>query len=120
MPDINNALTQVSSEIHVHPDNTNEHVVEEFLDFRGITVVNMDLSNIVEADLMITIQEKVDGINYRIKSFKLYPADFDTDVKTVVITMEGSGNDLKLTVQSTTAEGADRNVPLTLRETVVL
>ena len=119
MGDMKNALTQVSSVTHEHINNTTEHVVQEFLDFRGITVINMDLTNIANT-LIITVQEMIDGTNYRIKSSKSFPADFEADVETVVVTMEGSGNDLKLTIRSPGAEGSDKDVFLTLRETIVL
>ena len=196
MPDMNNAPTQVNSEVHVHLNNTLEHVVKEFLGFKGIVVISMDLS-LIEKDLQIKIKEKTDGINYRVKSFKTFDQgrfnintvtnnggtavfnttadhglvvsetiinrdftissyntpngvvvsavptsttyeltgisfnaddtgylvqnevsnDFKFGQQTVTADTEGSGNDLKLTFQSPVAEGADRDVPLTIRVT---
>lgn len=199
MVDLNNARTQVNSEVHIHTNNTNEHIVVEKLNFKGRLVINMDLS-LLTKNLFIKIQEKTDGTNYRIKAFKNFDqARFEIDAVTdnggkaqyqttlphgltggdVVITrdfngvpsyntedtislvpdtthfeltnvnfdvstdtgyvvtpstindyifgtqvpvadIEGSGNDVKLTFQSQVAEGADRDIPLTIRVTTPL
>jgi len=195
MPDINNAKTQVSSDVHTHIDNTNEHIIHELLNFKGFASISIDLS-LIRLDLQIKVHEKVDGVNYRIKSFKTFDQarfdissvnddagdaefittlphglvvgetiihrdfistvyngtfvvsvitattykltgvsfsstssgyliqeeltnDFAFGQQTVVANIEGSGNDVKLTFQSQIAEVEERDVPLTIRETVL-
>jgi len=77
MPDFRNARTQVNSAVHVHINNTNEHIIHEELNFKGKLVISMDLS-LITKDLQIKIQEKTDGSNYRIKSFNVFDqARFD-------------------------------------------
>jgi len=71
MPDYKNARTQVNSDFHTHINNTNEHVVQEFFDFRGFVSISMDLS-LITLDLQIKVQIQTDGVNYRIKSFKTF------------------------------------------------
>ena len=196
MPDMNNARTQINSESHTHLNNTDEHIVQSFLPFKGSASMSLDLSLITKL-LQIKIQERVDGTNYRVKSFKNFnqgrfeidqvtdnggKAQFRTtaahgldDTKTVITrdfttitsynvtdtvslvpdtthfeltnvnfdtstdtgyvvtpqadndfkfgqqvvsaNMEGSNNDVKLTFQSPVAEGANSNIPITLRVT---
>jgi len=197
MPDFKEERTQVFSEIHVHDNNTAEHVVKEFIGLRGVNIISCDLTEITK-DLQIKIQEKTDGTNYRIKAFKTFDqarfeidavadnggkaqyqttsphglsiddtvitrnfttitsyntidtvsvildtthfeltnVNFDTSTdtgyvvtpstandyrfgtQTIVAVLQGTGNDIKLTFQSPVAEGANRNVPLTIRETI--
>lgn len=195
MPDINNVKTQVSSGAHTHTNNTNEHIIHEFLKFKNVANISLDLS-LITLPLQIKVYEKVDEINYRILSFKTFNQgrfdistvvdnsgeagftttlphdlnigdtiihreftvggyigtftvsaiptgttyeltgvnfngtdtgylvqnktnnDFSFGQQTVTVNMEGISNDMKLTFQSPVAEGADRNVPTTLRVTI--
>ncbi len=119
MPDIKEERTQVNSDAHLHINNTNEHVVQEFMDLRGIVIISADLS-LITKDLQVKVQERTDGVNYRIKTFKTFPTDFRSGQKTITPVLEGTGNDIKLTFQSPVAEGSDKNVPLTIRVTTPL
>ena len=71
MPDLNNAKTQVFSDVYTHPDNTSAQIVKEFSNFRDSIVISMDLTEIRLA-IIISTSEKVDGTNYRIESKKTF------------------------------------------------
>ena len=54
---------------------------------------------------------QVDGANYRQISAKVFPTDFDTGTKCVVISFPQKNSLYKITLQASVLEGAARDVP---------
>ena len=72
--------------------------------------IELDMSNLTQAN---TVREYVqtDAANYRQISAKVYPADFDTYTKCVVLSFPQKNVLYKVTLQASVAEGVARNVP---------
>ncbi len=90
------------------PNGVTEVDLLEFLQTDDRITVSMDFINIAEK-LKIRIKEKVDGTNYRLAQSSVYPDDFDGAQAN--LTLDGKGRDLKLTLQSLTAEGSIKIIP---------
>ena len=90
------------------PNGITEQDMLEFVGNDDAIVVTLDGTNLLQTTT-ITVQEKIDGINYRIIQSKSYPADFSS--VGVKIALDGKGRDQKITLQSSIAEGSAKNVP---------
>lgn len=77
---------------------------------KQIINARLDLSNLTQ-NTNIREYEKVDGVNYRELSNKLWPTQFDTGCTGVSFSFTQADAAYKITLQSTIAEGADRSVP---------
>ena len=72
--------------------------------------IEMDMFNLAQAN---TVREyvMVDGANYRQISAKVFPTDFDTGTKCILLSFPQKGQLYKITMQSSVLEGIARNVP---------
>lgn len=70
----------------------------------------LDLSNITKITTIRTYVQ-VDGSNYRLFDTAVFPTDFDANTVAVPIGFPASSKDMKVTMQSSVAEGAARDVP---------
>lgn len=118
MPDLSDSRTQFSNESHNQVNNTAEQIIMEFLLLRDFIHIDLDLDVITQTTIL-KIFERVDGTNYsEVKSVIFDPTyvvgDFDTDVMVVETELDGGGQDMKLTMQSTVAEGMDMTIPFSL------
>ena len=95
---------------HSHGNNTNEQDVIEIIANVKNVEVSLDMINLVQ-NTTIRVYEKVDGSTYRSMSQKVFPTDFPTNAKVVVINLNGKEIDQKITFQSGTVEGSTKNVP---------
>jgi hypothetical protein len=70
--------------------------------------IEMDLTNLTQ---ITTVCEYSDSVKFTQAAF---PTDFDTNAKKVMISHPQKGLSYKITLTSTVAEGAIRNVPFTI------
>jgi hypothetical protein len=72
--------------------------------------IELDCSNLTQQN---TIREyvQVDGANYREISSKIFPTNFDPNVKAVTLSFPQKGQLYKITMQSQVLEGGAKNVP---------
>ena len=72
--------------------------------------IEMDMNTLTQTN---TIREyvQVDGANYRQISAKVFPTDFDTGTKAVVISFAQKGQLYKITMQASVLEGVARAIP---------
>lgn len=89
-------------------DNTNEQDVLEFVTNNEQIEVTLDVSLLTQ-NVTVRVFGKTDGITYRLVQSAVHPTDFDGD--NIVLALNGKGRDQKITLQSSVAEGATRNIP---------
>lgn len=116
MPDLNESRTQFTTDILTHLSNTNEQDTLEFTLLKNHVRISMDVDSFVQ-EFTVRTFEKVNGTDYRQLEAKIFPTDYDTGAKAIVIVLDGGGQDMKFTLESSVAEGATRNPPVTIRET---
>jgi len=90
-------------------NSTDEQTVLTFIADKQMVVVMLDLNALAQTT---TIREyiEVDGSTARQVSGKVWPTDFDTDTKVVYIQFYQPDLDYTITLQSSTAEGADCSI----------
>lgn len=115
MVDAGEIKTVLRDVLFSHPNTTVETILVEHIDITEIDYHHFDLSNLTQITT-IRAFEKTDGINYRLLAQKEYPTDFDSGVETVVIILNGAGHDMKITLQSSIAEGSAKNIPGNVRD----
>ena len=98
----------ISSGTFIHADLTTEQDVLEFLLNDELIEVKLDLGLLTQTTT-VRVREKTDGTTYEIVQSAAFPADFDGDI--VILTLNGAGQDMKITLQSAVLEGATRNIP---------
>jgi len=116
MPDLNESRTQFTTAILTHADNTTEQDTLELTTLKNNVRITMDVSSFVQ-EFTIRTFDKTDGVNYRQLEAKVFPTDYDTGAAAIVVILDGGGQDMKFTLQSTITEGAVRSPPITRRET---
>ena len=99
---------------YTHPNDTNEHDVLEFSAATQDIHISLDVSALTQP-VEIREYEKIDGTNYRQISLKTYPDDFDTGTDAITIYFKQKNKDYKVTLKSTVAEGASRDIPYVYR-----
>jgi len=112
MPDFGSPDPQKVSIVtgtYSHANNTNEQTVSEYLALVGDIEISLDMNNLAQ-NTTIRLYEKVDGTNYRNASEKIFPTDFPSNIKVVIINIIGKSRDAKITFQSGTGEGSSKNV----------
>lgn len=72
--------------------------------------IELDMINLTQTN---TVREyvQVDGATYRQISAKVFPTDFDTNTKAVIISFVQKNSLYKITLQASVLEGVARNVP---------
>lgn len=99
---------------YTHPNDTSEHDVLEFTADTQDIFISLDVSALTQPT-EIREYEKIDGTNYRQISLKTYPDDFDSGTKAITIYFKQKNKDYKVTLKSTVAEGASRDIPYVYR-----
>ena len=99
---------------YTHPNDTTEHDVLEFSAETQDIHISLDVSALTQP-VEIREYEKIDGTNYRQISLKTYPDDFDTGTDAITIYFKQKNKDYKVTLKSTVAEGASRDIPYVYR-----
>ncbi len=113
MPDFGEKSIQLIDEIsgtYSHPNVTTEQDVLEFLSLLNDIEVSLDM-NALTQNTTVRVYEKVDGTTYRLASEKIFPTDFPSNIKDVIVNLNGKNIDMKITFQSAVLEGASRNIP---------
>jgi len=99
---------------YTHPNDTSEHDVLEFTADTQDIFISLDV-NALTQKTEVREYEKIDGTNYRQISLKTYPDDFDSGTKAITIYFKQKNKDYKITLKSTVAEGASRDIPYVYR-----
>lgn len=115
MVDAGEVKTNFETQILTHPDTTTETDLIEFTNLREKLIIAMDLSNLAQITT-IRVFNKTDGTNYRQRSQKIFPTDYDTGTEEAVAILSGTNQDMKITLESGITEGAARTIPLAIRE----
>ena len=120
MPDVGSVTTVLRSVSFTHADTTNETTLVEHSTLTELIDHHLDFNNILQ-NTIIRVFEKADENNFRqIGESRTFPTDYGTDTKIVRIVLDGAGQDMKITLQSETAEGGEKTIPGTVRDTIRL
>lgn len=98
-----------------HPDSILEEVLVEHLNLTQLIDHHFDFSNLTQ-QTTIRIFEKADGVNYKLLSIRVFPDSYDAGIEIVGIILNGADQDMKITLQSTLAEGSAREIKGTVRD----
>ncbi len=98
--------TIVETDLIEHPLHT--EIDTHYFDFSNLSQVNKTT---------IRVYEKTDGINYRLVSQKIFPDNFE-GVQVIIIVLDGGEQDMKITLQSSIAEGSAKDIPGTVRDEI--
>lgn len=88
----------------------------DFIEFSGSTepfigplrdkkIISLDMVNIAQKTT-ISVYNKIDGVNYRLRSFKRFPDDYNTNILEILAILEGLNQDMKITLRSGVGSGA--------------
>ena len=125
MVDAGEITTVLRTRTESHPNTTVETtLIEHFLLTEKI-VHHMSFINFTQ-QVRIRVLEKIDTVTYEYidAGGALFPDDFlDQQFPAfaatgVTITLDGSGQDMKITLESSVAEGAAREIKLTARDEI--
>lgn len=121
MPDLGNSRSQFRTDTHVQlsTEGTNQQEVILLTNLRNNVEVYADMIDLTE-NTTIRVFKEVDGSTERLLSTRVFPTDYDTDVKAISIILNGGNHDMRVTFASAAAEGSDRDVPLEIIETTRL
>jgi len=120
MPDVGSVTTVLRSVSFTHDNGTAETILVEHDTLTELIDHHLDFNNIDQITI-IRVSEKADGVNYRqIGESRTFPTDYGTNTKIVRIVLDGAGQDMKITLQSQTAEGSNKTIPGTVRDTIRL
>lgn len=110
--DTDNLVASITDGTYTHASNTNEQNV--FVITAATQEINIFL-DMVAVTQLTTIREymEVDGTNLRLITAKIFPTDFDTAAKVIVISLKQPNKDYRITLQSSVAEGASIDIPWT-------
>ncbi|MCW3140577.1 MAG: hypothetical protein N2V72_00130 [Methanophagales archaeon] len=103
----------VSSGTYTHPNDTNEHDVLEFTADTQDIFISLDVNALTQPTEIREYEKIAD--TYRQISCKTYPDDFDSGTKAITIYFKQKNKDYKVTLKSTVAEGASRDIPYVYR-----
>ncbi len=119
MVDAGEVKTVLRPILFSHPNTTVETDLVEHIGITEIDYHHFDLTNLTQATT-IRAYEKTDGTNYRLLSSRVFPDDYDAGVETIILVLNGSGNDMKITLQSEIAEGSAKDIPGNVRDDIRL
>lgn len=109
---IDNLVGSEPSGTYSHPDDDLEHDVVEIVpaELTLYKSLLLDLSALTQ-DATIRTYIQVNGANYRLNDLAEFPTDFPTGTDAVALRLSSSSVKMKVTLQSTIAEGAVRDIP---------
>jgi hypothetical protein len=107
---LDNLIGTVATGTYSLPNDTNEHDALTFGAATQLVDIELDMNNLAQNN---TVREyaQVNGSNYRQVSAKVFPTDFDTNTKAVIITFVQKNAPFKITLQAAVAEGSAKDVP---------
>lgn len=73
-----------------------------FTNLRDKVTIHIDTTNLVDPTT-IKVKETVNGVTDLTVSTKIFPADYDTGVTSIVFVLDGAGEDMRVTLNSITA-----------------
>jgi len=121
MPDVGSVTTVLRSVTLSHGPGTDEQDLVEHLSISELDDHHFDFSNLSQVnETTIRVFEKVDAITYRLLSTKIFPTDFDSGIQIVRIILDGAGQDMKITLQSSVDEGSAKTIEGTVRDEIRL
>ncbi len=121
MPDVGSVRTVFRSVSFTHGPGTDEQDLVEHLSFTEVDDHHFDFSNLSQVNATtIRVFEKADAITYRLLSTRIFPDDYDTGIEIVEIVLNGAGQDMKITLQSSVDEGSAKTINGTVRDTIRL
>lgn len=115
MPDAGSEMFVFRDVSFDHPNTTTETDMVEHAKLKERIVHHFDFSVFAQITT-IRVYERINTINYRIIGLAIYPTDFATGVTGVTIVTDGAGQDMKISLESATQEGAIRTVKGTTRD----
>jgi len=119
MPDVGSVTTVLRSISFTHGPGVDEQTLTEHLSLTELDDHHFDFSNLLE-QTTIRVFEKADGITYRLLGIRVFPDDYDAGIEIVRIVLDGAGQDMKITLQSTIDEGSAKVIDGTVRDTIRL
>lgn len=107
---LDNLIGNISTGTFSLVNDTNEQDALVIAAARQLVDIELDMVNLAQNN---TVREyvQVDGVNYRQISAKVFPTDFDTGTKAVLLSFPQKNALYKVTLQAAVAEGAAKNVP---------
>lgn len=117
MVDAGEITTVLRTILFSHPNTTVETDLVEHLNLEELIDHHLDFSNLAQITT-IRVFEKIDGSNYRQISQKVFPTDYEIGTLGVVIILDGSGQDMKITLESSIAEGSAKNIFGSIRDEI--
>ena len=118
MPDAGSITTVLRDVTFSHPNTTTETNLVEHFSLTELIDHHFDFSNILQ-QTTIRVFEKADGVTYKqIGNPRIFPDDYGVNTKIVRIVLDGAGQDMKITLQSTLAEGSAKEIKGTTRDTI--
>lgn len=99
-----------------HSNSDLETDLIEHLLFKEKRIHYLSLRNLTQPTFVRTYS-RIDGI-YDRTSEKLFPDEYEDGVTVAIVTLDGDGDDMKITLQSTIAEGAARSIPASVRDEI--
>lgn len=119
MPDAGEIISTLRSVSFTHGPGIDEQDLVIHLSFTEIDDHHFDFSNLSQVNpTIIRTFEKADGITYRQISRRTFPDDYEEGTQVVRVTLNGSGQDMKITLQSTVDEGSPKSIPGTVRDEI--
>lgn len=119
MPDGGEITTVLRKLTFTHVNGTSETDLVEHLSLTELIDHHLDFSNLNAVNLTtIRAFEKIDGINYRKIGERVFPTDYEPGQTGIIVVLDGAGQDMKITLQSSISEGSNKTIPATTRDTV--
>ena len=120
MPDVGSVTTVLRSVSFTHGPGTTEQDFVEHLSLTELIDHHFDFTNLTQ-QTTIRVFEKADGITYeQIGEPRIFPDDYGINTGIVRIVLDGAGQDMKITLQSSSDEGSSRTINGTVRDTIRL
>jgi len=118
MPDVGSITTVLRSVLFTHLNSTSEEILVEHLSLTELIDHHFDFTNLLQ-QTTIRVFEKADGIVYQqIGDPRIFPDDYGVNTGIVRIVLDGAGQDMKITLQSTLLEGSAKTIDGTTRDTI--
>lgn len=118
MVDLSEVRSSHRHVVHEHPNDLSQHAIltiEGGVPARGNNYFNVSIDmSMIDNQTTFRVQRKVNGA-YGIEKVTIYPDDYPAEVELVNFELEGQGGDMRITMQSTVAEGPT-NVDITFVE----
>ena len=119
MPDVGSINTVLRSVSFSHPNSTSEEILVEHSSLTELIDHHFDFTNLLQ-QTTIRVFEKADGITYRLLATRIFPDEYGANTEIVRIILDGAGQDMKITLQSSVDEGSAKTINGTVRDMIRL